>query len=716
MTNDSVSEYHLGFAMSGAISAGAYTAGVLDFFIQALEEWERRRGMGGVAAHRTGIKVIAGASAGAMTGALGALSLAHKQEPVPFENTQEGMQPYKCFLPSLYETWAVRPDMLPRDGWPGFLSTDDLDKRTPEGERSTVVSALNSGLLDCIRDSVLAQKGEPATRPYIAKTLHIYMTITNTRGVPYRIEFQGGQYSMMMHGDRAHYQVTGLGTWDSVSEFGSRDAARTIDVSALFDPAGPGEGWKQYANHALASGAFPVGLSARAIESTLGDYACRQWPFQEAIEYGQNIKPAWPSEWQAGDGPAQDVRQAYNFVAVDGGVFNNDPMEFARFALRDNLYARNERDEQADRSVVMITPFPEPPDFSSSNETDLNLTNVMFALFPALKNQARFKLPELILAQEESVHSRYMIVPKRRQKDETVEFYSLASGLLEGFGGFFSQKFRDHDFQLGRRNCQRFLKATLLLPPENKIAKATRPDARGMDGRLPVIPLVGTAALEVPKPEWAQMTLAEVDALMQPLLRRLERVGARLILSQFSSRWLRYAVRLVKWMINRPRRAPHYIRWAILSQLIQRNQIEEWNAPKDWQGVTPAQASAVWAALASPSYDFRSAAALENATGVPRAVVQEIVERCRMARGKTYQVVRAPGQWRRTPYYAFKEKTRVLAASHWIPVWRNIYTLFARPLKLDNSAPPVARPAAAALAPSAQAAGRCPEPAAEKPV
>jgi len=33
-------EFQIGFAMAGAISAGAYSAGVLDFFIQALEAWE----------------------------------------------------------------------------------------------------------------------------------------------------------------------------------------------------------------------------------------------------------------------------------------------------------------------------------------------------------------------------------------------------------------------------------------------------------------------------------------------------------------------------------------------------------------------------------------------------------------------------------------------------------------------------------------------------
>jgi hypothetical protein len=702
MTSENKAEFQLGFAMSGAISAGAYTAGVLDFFIQALEEWEHLRGQDGVPAHRTGIKVIAGASAGAMTGALGALGLAHKQNPRPFEHPLAGKQLYKCYLPSLYDTWVVHPNMLAQEGWPGFLSTEDLDKRTPEGKRSAVVSALNSVLLDRIRDSVLSQQGELVTRPYVAKTLHVYMTVTNTRGVPYQIEFgNGGLYNMMMHGDRAHYQVTGLGTWETVSAFGDADSSRTIDVSTLSGEGGPGEGWKQYANHALASGAFPVGLSARPVETQLADYAGRQWPVQEAIRFTRVIEPDWPDDWRVGTGAAAyDGKLPYNFVAVDGGVFNNDPMEYARFALREKREDPNPQGkEEADRAVVMITPFPEPPDFSSSNEMNLQLTSVLSALFPALKNQARFKLPELIMAQEESIRSRYMIVPRRVPPvGQTPEPYSLASGLLEGFGGFFSQKLRDHDFQLGRRNCQRFLAATLTLAPENKLTKASRANGPGpglsADGSLPVIPLLGTALPEVPYPDWAMMTLKEVDSLMVPLLRRLERVGTRLILSQFSSRWLRISLRLAKWLANRPQRAPYYIRWAILSELIQRNQIEEWKLPEDWKGLNPAQVRLVWAALASPAYDYRSAAALAGATGVPEAAVLAILEKSRTAKGMTYRVVRAPFRWR-TRYYSFKEKTGGLPIAHWIPLWRHIYSWFARPLRLDNAVPPAAQPAPA---------------------
>src|SRR4051794_41774741 len=35
--------FEIGLVMAGAVSAGAYTAGVIDFLIQALDEWEKAK-------------------------------------------------------------------------------------------------------------------------------------------------------------------------------------------------------------------------------------------------------------------------------------------------------------------------------------------------------------------------------------------------------------------------------------------------------------------------------------------------------------------------------------------------------------------------------------------------------------------------------------------------------------------------------------------------
>src|SRR5258708_30846348 len=101
--------FQLGLVLAGAISAGAYTAGVLDFLFHALSDWEEHRNDPGVPQHRVVLKVVAGASAGAMTGALGAVALARGRKPRMFgPNYHEGCYPdryprrqrIECVLPS----------------------------------------------------------------------------------------------------------------------------------------------------------------------------------------------------------------------------------------------------------------------------------------------------------------------------------------------------------------------------------------------------------------------------------------------------------------------------------------------------------------------------------------------------------------------------------------------------------------------------------------
>ena len=62
------------------------------------------------------------------------------------------------------------------------------------------------------------------------------MTLTNLRGVPYKVGFDGGDYFMITHGDRVHYAVNGAGGWtgaDALSKFGDDDAPRKIQASWL---------------------------------------------------------------------------------------------------------------------------------------------------------------------------------------------------------------------------------------------------------------------------------------------------------------------------------------------------------------------------------------------------------------------------------------------------------------------------------------------------
>jgi hypothetical protein len=176
-------EFQIALAMSGAISAGAYTAGVFDFLIQALDEWENARtgkylekgdDPGTIPNHFVGIKAMSGASAGAIAAAIGAVALADAdQKPTEFETHRDGEHKIKCYLPKLYETWVVKPGLVAEgEETIDFLQTSDLEgapeaaedfSRTrgilgDEGEPWPVTSLLNSRLLDAIARAALDVK------------------------------------------------------------------------------------------------------------------------------------------------------------------------------------------------------------------------------------------------------------------------------------------------------------------------------------------------------------------------------------------------------------------------------------------------------------------------------------------------------------------------------------------------------------------------------
>ena len=128
MSNGHTETFEIGLAMAGAISAGAYSGGVFDFLVQALDEWERVKAqqLPDIPNHQVIIKVVSGASAGATTGAIGAAALAGGLQPQPFE-TPSGQQRYRCVLPNLYEAWVVKPRLVSaRLNGTDLLSLEDL--------------------------------------------------------------------------------------------------------------------------------------------------------------------------------------------------------------------------------------------------------------------------------------------------------------------------------------------------------------------------------------------------------------------------------------------------------------------------------------------------------------------------------------------------------------------------------------------------------------
>jgi hypothetical protein len=493
-----------------------------------------------------------------------------------------------------------------------FLSSQDLEKQD-----AGVVSALNAALLDDIKEKALmpypSDRLPTATPPYsyIADNLHVYMTVSNLRGIPYTVSFGNSTYSMQTHGDRVHYIINGLGSGASArNDWLTADSGRELPVDTL-----PAAGqkltpeWDRYGTCALASSAFPVGLAPRLLSAQLEEYTKRSYPVPGGLA---STKPGFPIRF----GP-----DGFVFLNVDGGMVNNNPFDYAQCALMPKPQAVLTEAAVANRAVIMVSPFPEPPTFLPEGRPTAELVAVMQALSPTLIDQARFKPAELMPAMDPNDHSRFLIAPDRNING-VEQRYKIACGLLGGFGGFLDEKFRAFDFQLGRRNCQQFLRATFGLSASNKIVAVLKGQtafqlADGL-GKYAIVPCLGDALPEVPLPQWPRMSEADFDLLMRRLKGRFDKIVPHFVRAQTASRFFRLLGRIGLYLGKG--RVLDYVRLAILTDLVRRDQIAGWQlpAPLDQRGD---DVRAVLAELASPSFSFRTPDGIATSTHLAREFV-----------------------------------------------------------------------------------------------
>ena len=461
--------FEFGLVLAGAVSAGAYTAGVMDFLFQALDEWHRLRGEDeNLPQHNVVLRVISGASAGGINGAIAAAACRYDFLPVTLGNANQ-RGPENPF----FNTW-VRGIQIDR-----LLDPSDLERGEP------VRSVLNSESLDELAMSIAGLKGNTnnvaGKRGWLADPFKLLLTVTNLRGVPYEVRFSGNTgfgHEMVMHRDHMGFTVP---VFRDPAQAPAPDLVPLTWRNSAKDPA-----WKLLATTALASGAFPLALASRSLSRPGSDYDYR-YVFPHAAG-GLVYSP-----------PRIKSDEAYEFKAVDGGTMNNEPFELAHRELA-GLKGRNPRTgETACRALIMVDPFTDPE--HKPTKSDGSLLGTFLALMSAFKAQTRFKQIDLTLAEAEDVYSRFMIAPSRNGIKGSK---AVASGGLSGFLGFFCEDYRMHDYMLGRENCQRFLRDWFVLPSDNALfcswpqAALECDDFRSRsshrEGHRQIIPLVGKAA------------------------------------------------------------------------------------------------------------------------------------------------------------------------------------------------------------------------------
>lgn len=174
--NNPDKSFKIGLCLAGAISAGAYTAGVMDYLIEAMEEWQKRKedGTPNTPSHQVQIPVIGGASAGGMTGVMTAAALVDPIIPVRKADQSDllGFNPDNKF----YRSWvALTSDNMLSE----LLNITDL-------ENGKLESALNASFIDQIADEVVKVSAEaPIQRRYITDRLKVFVTLSNLEGMKY---------------------------------------------------------------------------------------------------------------------------------------------------------------------------------------------------------------------------------------------------------------------------------------------------------------------------------------------------------------------------------------------------------------------------------------------------------------------------------------------------------------------------------------------------
>ncbi len=492
--------FEIGLVLGGTVSAGAYTAGAMDFLIEALDNWTRQRDAGAaVPRHKAIVRIITGTSGGSVNAAIAARALAFD-----FPHVSRGTPPADATRNPFYQTWIHGLNL------DAMLQTEDLD-----GSGSSAVSLLNGKAIDKVADELIRfSTDRPAQRSWLARPLRVMLTMTNLNGIPYRIDFgqvpmPGGSMANLQecyvdHADHARFaivypnQASGAPRPDEmVLSFGNQRLEQAID-------------WASFGQYACGSAAFPIGFPPRRLTRPLEHYRYRVVGVPVDTPDEQRWRPLVP-DWDAiqtwaGGGLPDD----YQFLVVDGGATNNEPIELARTALA-GVSGRNPRSGvDANRGVVLIDPFAGAAKMAPP--VTLKLPDLVESLVGAMLQQTRYDTRDLLLAAQPDVFSRFMITALR---ENHIGDPALATAGMGAFIGFACEAFRRHDYLLGRKNCQDYLRSMFVLPENSPVFAGclngvALDDYRVTDDTgtyLPIIPLVGESRIPETLDPWPRGAL-----------------------------------------------------------------------------------------------------------------------------------------------------------------------------------------------------------------
>ncbi len=308
---------------------------------------------------------------------------------------------------------------------------------------------------------------------FLSPNMNLVLTLCSLRGIPIDISFntktaepeparddelevlfvpKEGQRSMPV----AHRMFLHKG----VGQFCFAEKGKDTPPHVLrIDPA-VREERQMLINTAKATGAFPIGLKFRKLRIPDGSYlkaqVLRLFGIGDSGTFKINVEEGMP----------------FDFVAVDGGAINNEPIGETDNILEE-LFAKDCANNLASPEcknfgAIMIDPFPDF-DSTGNEQPPESVEQVPAKLLGAIRQQAMLKEGDIRQGFKGVDYTRGLIFPRKKKAGgQGFKKTAIACGSLDGFGGFLSRDFREHDFRLGRKNCQSFLRKYFVVNEDDR--------------------------------------------------------------------------------------------------------------------------------------------------------------------------------------------------------------------------------------------------------
>ncbi|MBB6499148.1 patatin-like phospholipase family protein [Pedobacter cryoconitis] len=425
--------FEIGLTLTGTVSAGAYTAGVIDFLLEALENWEQKKTDNrnkyqddyqkwDVPWHEVVITGLSGASGGGVNCGLILNTIGKQIDPVSEPPAGETKNDF-------YNIWV---EML------GINELTKVDDLTGSVQLKSLL--FGEAIPNIARKTFVKENfGNELYKKYISDNLKAILTVTNLRGIPYLLKTQGIGANELIYYRNADYVKFELAR-NNKPFYKDTNVIPYNTTDPLFQ-----QSYNQLQAACLATCAFPAAFKTQPITQNETIYAQRENAQALAIPKGQD----------------------YAFLNGDGGICNTNPFELLHQDMLPPGVAHNPREgSNVNRCIIIVAPLD--TDMVTKDTYDLKNDSIISALtstFDAIRNEAEFTDEQIRLAIEDNVYSRFIIAPVRYDETGTQTVVPAITGTsLGNFGAFLSRDFREHDYFLGRRNAQQFLRRNFAIP------------------------------------------------------------------------------------------------------------------------------------------------------------------------------------------------------------------------------------------------------------